>query len=432
MEFKFIAKLLGATASAISKRKQETAAQPTAVRPIAEADEWADQTLPQPRHAHDPLYKRHDDALRATRLPRNSFQGNERQSKSRWVMGYYNAASSPTVTTRATMPEMNDEFCQYVSSNLKKNILDRYAETTGEHLIITEELAGNPFAKAETETVIPIAEDDLYRRIMEREAPVGMNVALADLEEEQTTTVPDSDSNIIFLPDTNDLSGFAKLVARRKRTADKKEQAITADYSEYPEIQECTLPWGDVQVAEVLEDLQPVPLTPCELPAAASSLFDAHEQRMTVTQPMTNVLSEIAEVQRMQREFDELDYIQYILSPKAEVKVLERIAEQDSTPAVVLAQLAFHRHQSIRCAVAENANTPMAAQWFLVLDHEATVRYALAENCHVPLPVLNVLSVDENGYVSGRAHKTINRVRPAKVIAGSFGKSSPTRNVVAS
>ena len=67
MSFHLIARLFGVTAKAINSVWQPKAAQLKGMQPEAEIPgEATNKSCLQPRHVHDPLYKRHDETLRTT------------------------------------------------------------------------------------------------------------------------------------------------------------------------------------------------------------------------------------------------------------------------------------------------------------------------------------------------------------------------------
>jgi len=98
------------------------------------------------------------------------------------------------------------------------------------------------------------------------------------------------------------------------------------------------------------------------------------------------------------------------LLPNASVDVLERIAEDPTTHADILAVLACWDNPQVRSAVIDNALCPFDLLTTLSQDESTDVRYRAAECPHVPIEILKLLCEDENCYVSFRAKRTIDRI----------------------
>lgn len=94
----------------------------------------------------------------------------------------------------------------------------------------------------------------------------------------------------------------------------------------------------------------------------------------------------------------------YSVSPQS-------IADDSSTSPQVLHQLSTHNDVEVRMAVADNRNTQLQTFMQLALDESSDLRYALAENHNVGTKVLELLTMDANPYVVGRAKRTLARLQ---------------------
>jgi hypothetical protein len=109
-----------------------------------------------------------------------------------------------------------------------------------------------------------------------------------------------------------------------------------------------------------------------------------------------------------------------VLSPQFQVfsqlsrndKNARRKAAEDSTSsAAYLAELASDESYEVRILVSENPMTPLPILELLADDQHPDVRYAMAENANLPSHILRMLVHDENPYVSNRASKTLERIK---------------------
>jgi hypothetical protein len=116
---------------------------------------------------------------------------------------------------------------------------------------------------------------------------------------------------------------------------------------------------------------------------------------------------------------------------KDSIRTLCRIAANEDTPEIILAQLAYHPNSEVRTCIAENPATQDAELWALTYDDSADVRYALAENHQLDSQFLTELELDGNPYVAARAQKTLQRIRnaekPAEVIQFCVGSRKADR-----
>ncbi len=95
-------------------------------------------------------------------------------------------------------------------------------------------------------------------------------------------------------------------------------------------------------------------------------------------------------------------------------RTLECVAANPNTPAKTLHQLSKHENVEVKIAVSENASTPIATLMELARCADCDLRLAMAENANLPAFVLQILSIDDNPYVSCRAAQTIELVDAAK------------------
>ncbi len=91
--------------------------------------------------------------------------------------------------------------------------------------------------------------------------------------------------------------------------------------------------------------------------------------------------------------------------------LMREISRNVVTPAYILRRLALSSDAELRMAVADHLNTPLEVLILLAEDDNPDVRYALAENHNITRDVLNRLLDDTNPFVSGRAERTLSRLR---------------------
>lgn len=72
--------------------------------------------------------------------------------------------------------------------------------------------------------------------------------------------------------------------------------------------------------------------------------------------------------------------------------------------------------------LAETNNLPLSRYMNLAADDSVDVRYHLASNANIPQVVLEILSEDENVFVSHRALNTISRIKEGSVL--QYGTAS--------
>ena len=107
-----------------------------------------------------------------------------------------------------------------------------------------------------------------------------------------------------------------------------------------------------------------------------------------------------------------------------DVDILTYIAGNRSSPANVLALLAFHESVDVRIAVGENFSTPTEVLRHLACDESDDVRFNLADNHNVPVEILKILANDEHPWISWRAQKTMNKLEEWKELMSGGGKKS--------
>lgn len=90
-------------------------------------------------------------------------------------------------------------------------------------------------------------------------------------------------------------------------------------------------------------------------------------------------------------------------------RLLEYIAENESTPFYTLAKLSSHEDHDIRMAVGRNHKAPFAVIEKLAEDDHPDVRFSLAENPNLPAEILDNLALDENPWVASRASSSLER-----------------------
>lgn len=90
-------------------------------------------------------------------------------------------------------------------------------------------------------------------------------------------------------------------------------------------------------------------------------------------------------------------------------RLLEYIAENESTPFYTLVNLSSHEDHDIRMAVGRNHKAPFAVIEKLAEDEHPDVRFSLAENPNLPAEILDNLALDENPWVASRASSTLER-----------------------
>ena len=94
-----------------------------------------------------------------------------------------------------------------------------------------------------------------------------------------------------------------------------------------------------------------------------------------------------------------------------------QLAEDEQTPADILAALAYHNDVRVRSAVVDNRNAPIVTLYKLAGDESLDIRYQLAENHRTPARILLVLAGDENPYIRVRANWTLGRLRDVQQTA---------------
>ncbi|MGD9685140.1 MAG: hypothetical protein AB7W16_28565 [Candidatus Obscuribacterales bacterium] len=98
----------------------------------------------------------------------------------------------------------------------------------------------------------------------------------------------------------------------------------------------------------------------------------------------------------------------------SEILILMKAAEHPNASPYTLSKLSRSGFREVRQAVAQSHNTPYSSQFDLSRDPDPDVRFALAENHRAFITILEILSDDENPYVSARAAKTIDRLKLEK------------------
>ncbi|HEY9772945.1 MAG TPA: HEAT repeat domain-containing protein [Planktothrix sp.] len=91
-------------------------------------------------------------------------------------------------------------------------------------------------------------------------------------------------------------------------------------------------------------------------------------------------------------------------------KLLQQMAEHQSTHSRTLSYLAKHPFPPVRIAVSHNPNISPELICVLAQDNNPDVRYAVAENPRVPIEILKTLIDDKNLFVSARALTTMKRI----------------------
>jgi hypothetical protein len=89
-------------------------------------------------------------------------------------------------------------------------------------------------------------------------------------------------------------------------------------------------------------------------------------------------------------------------------KVRMRVAENPKTPKETLERLAQDQSADVRLAVSTNHCCPPEIIDKLARDPDPSVRFGIAENPATAHKVLQLLTEDENAYISHRALKTLN------------------------
>ena len=100
-----------------------------------------------------------------------------------------------------------------------------------------------------------------------------------------------------------------------------------------------------------------------------------------------------------------------------------RVAENDSTDSATLERLSLSDSSEVRAAVAQNEHTLRSTVLTLAEDLSSDVRYALAENAGTNMALLELLSLDENPYVQGRAIRTKARVLADEAYLTACGRA---------
>jgi hypothetical protein len=110
------------------------------------------------------------------------------------------------------------------------------------------------------------------------------------------------------------------------------------------------------------------------------------------------------------------------LATSADLRVVQRVAENPSTHVATLTRLVRHHSSAIRMAVSEHPSTPEVLLQILARDEDADLRFALAENYNMPRAVLETLEQDENPYIAARASRTLAELTPstAQVVTANF------------
>jgi hypothetical protein len=118
--------------------------------------------------------------------------------------------------------------------------------------------------------------------------------------------------------------------------------------------------------------------------------------------------------------------LNYLATDK-ETRVVRRVADNQNTHASTLARLAVHDDPGVRTCICENGNAPELVLLALARDPHLDVRYTLAENLNAPMSVIEMLTMDENPYISSRAQRTLNMLRPAEVLSPDFSRVARRR-----
>jgi hypothetical protein len=110
------------------------------------------------------------------------------------------------------------------------------------------------------------------------------------------------------------------------------------------------------------------------------------------------------------------------LATSADLRVVQRVAENPSTHVATLTRLVRHHSSAIRMAVSEHPSTTEVLLQILARDEDADLRFALAENYNMPRAVLETLEQDENPYIAARASRTLAELTPstAQVVTANF------------
>ncbi len=111
------------------------------------------------------------------------------------------------------------------------------------------------------------------------------------------------------------------------------------------------------------------------------------------------------------------------LAGRSDYSVQTRVAENDSTDSATLERLSLSDSSEVRAAVAQNEHTLRSTVLTLAEDLSSDVRYALAENAGTNMALLELLSLDENPYVQGRAIRTKARVLADEAYLTACGRA---------
>jgi len=111
------------------------------------------------------------------------------------------------------------------------------------------------------------------------------------------------------------------------------------------------------------------------------------------------------------------------LAGRSDYSVQARVAENDSTDSATLERLSLSESSEVRAAVAQNEHTLRSTVLTLAEDLSSDVRYALAENAGTNMALLELLSLDENPYVQGRAIRTKARVLADEAFLTACGRA---------
>lgn len=111
------------------------------------------------------------------------------------------------------------------------------------------------------------------------------------------------------------------------------------------------------------------------------------------------------------------------LAERSDYGVQTRVAENYSTDSATLEKLALSESSEVRAAVAQNEHTLRSTVLTLAEDLSCDVRYAMAENACTKMALLELLSLDENPYVQGRAIRTKARVLADEAFLTACGRA---------